>query len=113
MKRFEFARGTSNKFWQIEVSGLSIVTRWGRIGAAGQSKTKRFKSAPLAKTEHDRLVAEKIRKGYRAVHAKALAKRLAGATEREKASRRKQFHREWDRGKTLSRRGYARAALKS
>jgi predicted DNA-binding WGR domain protein len=64
MRRFELSEGTSNKFWEIEVDGSSVTTRWGRLGTNGQSKTKEFASAAKAQAEHDALVREKTGKGY-------------------------------------------------
>lgn len=61
---FTFQDETSNKFWEVELSGVSVTTRWGRIGADGQSKTKEFSNAEKAKTEYDKLVKEKVGKGY-------------------------------------------------
>jgi uncharacterized protein (TIGR02996 family) len=40
------------------------VTRYGKIGTDGQKTIKAFKTAGEAKAEHDKLVAEKTRKGY-------------------------------------------------
>ncbi|SOY44847.1 hypothetical protein CBM2592_A130110 [Cupriavidus taiwanensis] len=37
---------------------------YGRIGSAGQSSMKAFDSAERARREMDKLVAEKLRKGY-------------------------------------------------
>jgi predicted DNA-binding WGR domain protein len=49
---------------EIELSGDTVTTWWGRIGAAGQSKSKKFADAAKAKAEYDKLVAEKTGKGY-------------------------------------------------
>jgi DNA ligase-1 len=64
-RRFEFNEGTSNKFWEVSVSGSEMTTRWGRIGSAGQSKTKSFASAEAARAAADKLIAEKTKEGYR------------------------------------------------
>ncbi len=61
---FEFSEGTSNKFWEVELSGNSVTTRWGRIGSDGQSTTKDFSDTEKAKSEYNKLVGEKARKGY-------------------------------------------------
>jgi predicted DNA-binding WGR domain protein len=37
MRRFEFHDDRSHKFWEIERDGAVVTTRWGRIGAAGQT----------------------------------------------------------------------------
>jgi DNA ligase-1 len=61
---FEFADGTSSKFWELSVGGSDLTTRWGRIGSDGQSKTKTFADAAKARAEADKLIEEKTRKGY-------------------------------------------------
>ncbi len=38
MPRYEYASGTSNKFWEITRDGSTVTTRYGRIGAAGQQQ---------------------------------------------------------------------------
>ncbi|MDI1428301.1 WGR and DUF4132 domain-containing protein [Polyangium sorediatum] len=64
MRRFEFVEGSSKKFWQIERDGSQLSIQWGKIGTAGQSQVKDFPSDPKAQAEHDKLVAEKTKKGY-------------------------------------------------
>ena len=64
-RRFEFRDGTSSKFWEVEVRGDEMTVRYGRIGSAGQTKTKSFATAALAVKAADALVAEKTAKGYR------------------------------------------------
>jgi uncharacterized protein (TIGR02996 family) len=79
MPRYELSEGTSNKFWEITLSGTSFTTTYGKIGTAGQSTLKEFKSAAEAQKEHDKLVAEKLKKGYGLVGAGATAAGKAGA----------------------------------
>lgn len=67
MARYEFTEGSSMKFWQISLRGSSFTTRYGKIGTAGQTATKRFGSASEAEKAHDKLVAEKVKKGYKPV----------------------------------------------
>jgi uncharacterized protein (TIGR02996 family) len=67
MPRYEFSEGTSNKFWEIQLAGKSFTTTYGRIGSDGQTTIKKFKSDAEAKKEHDKLVAEKTKKGYQLV----------------------------------------------
>lgn len=64
MARYEYSQGSSSKFWEIALDGTSVVTRWGKIGSKGQETTKSFETEREAKKEHDRLVAEKTKKGY-------------------------------------------------
>lgn len=61
---FELVDGKSSKFWEIKLDGSSVTTRYGRIGASGQSTTKDHGSAAAAQAEHDKLVIEKTKKGY-------------------------------------------------
>jgi uncharacterized protein (TIGR02996 family) len=67
MPRYEFSEGTSNKFWQIELEGSAFTTTYGKIGTDGQSTTKEFDSPERAKKEYDKLIAEKVKKGYELV----------------------------------------------
>ncbi|MBN1610607.1 MAG: WGR and DUF4132 domain-containing protein [Polyangiaceae bacterium] len=71
MRRFEFSKGSSNKFWQVEQRGASLVIQWGKIGTNGQSQTKEFAGDAKAKSETDKLIAEKKKKGYVEVTAAA------------------------------------------
>ena len=64
MPRYEFVEGTSKKFWEIGIAGKDVTTAWGRIGTPGASKTKAFASPAAAQKEHDKLIAEKTKKGY-------------------------------------------------
>ena len=64
MPRYELSEGTSHKFWEIELSGASFTTTYGRIGTAGQTTQKQFASAAEARRAHDKLIAEKLAKGY-------------------------------------------------
>jgi DNA ligase-1 len=61
---FEFVQGSSNKFWEVSQSGNTMTTRWGRIGSAGQSKTKTFADDQAAADAVARLVDEKTAEGY-------------------------------------------------
>ena len=69
--RYEFSEGTSNKFWEIALASSSFTTTFGKIGATGQTTIKKFSSAADAKKEHDKLVAEKVKKGYKLAGGKA------------------------------------------
>jgi len=63
-RHFEFVEGSSSKFWEITLDGSSFTTRFGRIGTSGQESLKEWDSADKAKKEYDKLVAEKVKKGY-------------------------------------------------
>jgi predicted DNA-binding WGR domain protein len=66
-RRFEFEDTTSSKFWAIERDAADVTVTFGRIGATGQRKTKSFPSEEKAAHEEEKLIAEKLGKGYREV----------------------------------------------
>jgi predicted DNA-binding WGR domain protein len=59
-----FEQGTSRKFWRASAKGCDLRVTYGRIGTSGQEMLKQFDSADRARRELDKLVAEKLRKGY-------------------------------------------------
>lgn len=54
----------SSKFWNIEQEGSSHTVTYGRIGSNGQSGTKSFPSEDAARKDAEKLVKEKLGKGY-------------------------------------------------
>jgi uncharacterized protein (TIGR02996 family) len=64
VRTFEFNDGKSQKFWNIALKGSAFTVTYGRMGAKGQTQTKTFKDAAKAQAAHDKLVAEKLAKGY-------------------------------------------------
>jgi predicted DNA-binding WGR domain protein len=79
-REFHFQDGASNKFWKIELEASSFTVHFGRIGTMGQTQTKEFSSAAEAKAACDKLIAEKVKKGYKEVTASKPA--VAGAVAR-------------------------------
>jgi len=61
---FEFVEGASSKYWEVSQAGNTMTTRWGRIGSAGQSKTKTFADPQAAANAMAILVEEKTDEGY-------------------------------------------------
>jgi predicted DNA-binding WGR domain protein len=59
-------RGTSAsaKFWEVDIDGSTIVVRFGKIGAAGQTTRKDLPHPAAAQLEADKLIAQKVKKGY-------------------------------------------------
>jgi predicted DNA-binding WGR domain protein len=72
-RRFEFNQGTSSKFWEVSLEDRLVRVRFGRIGTEGQRADKKLASPALAAKEHDKLVAEKLKKGYVEVAAASLS----------------------------------------
>ncbi|MBW3599268.1 MAG: STM4015 family protein [Planctomycetes bacterium] len=91
-REFEYADGKSFKFWKIDLQGNDVVTQYGRIGSEGQKTKKSFDSLEKAQKEYDKLVAEKLRKGYlektaaAAEPAKADAQKAAATGKGTKAA---------------------------
>lgn len=63
-RRFEFTEGSSRKFWEIGQDDIHLIIRFGRIGTNGQSQTKTFADAERVTREMNKLIAEKVKKGY-------------------------------------------------
>jgi uncharacterized protein (TIGR02996 family) len=64
MRTFQYSDAKSHKFWNIEVSGSGFTVTYGKVGAAGQTQTKSFATAEKAQAEADKLIREKLKKGY-------------------------------------------------
>lgn len=81
----EFRKGTSDKFYEVEVQELEpkgqakVTFRYGRIGQAGQSKEDTFIHFGAASLAADNKFAEKLAKGY--VETKSALHALAAAFE--------------------------------
>lgn len=59
-RRFEFTKGTSNKFWQVTMRSNGALIQWGKIDGHTSQQTIGHKEA------HKR-VAQKLGKGYREI----------------------------------------------
>jgi DNA ligase-1 len=68
-RRFEMVDGGSAKFWEVTVTGSAFAVRYGRIGTNGQTQVKSFTSPAEASSAAEKLVSEKVGKGYREVRA--------------------------------------------
>jgi uncharacterized protein (TIGR02996 family) len=64
MRTFVFTDAKSNKFWNIDLQGSRFTVTFGKVGTAGQTQTKDFSDEDEARQAHDKLVAEKLGKGY-------------------------------------------------
>lgn len=73
-REFEYVDGKSFKFWKIELRDSDLITQYGRIGSTGQETQKSFGTPEKAQKEYDKLVAEKMNKGYVEKSAAAPAK---------------------------------------
>lgn len=65
MQRYlTFKDATSDKFWKIETDGKSFKVTYGKTGSAGVTQIKEFASAEKCEVEANKLVTEKLKKGY-------------------------------------------------
>ena len=69
MRRFELSEGSSNKFWEIAVEGAGYTVRYGKIGTDGQLQSKSFSTQAAALKQAEKVIAEKLGKGYREIGA--------------------------------------------
>ncbi|EMO24877.1 WGR domain protein [Leptospira interrogans serovar Bataviae str. HAI135] len=58
-----FKDGSSDKFWNIEVSGNSFTVTYGKTGTSGTSQTKTFDNEEKCLKEAQKLLSEKLKKG--------------------------------------------------
>ena len=63
-RRFEFVGGKSDKFWTIELKGKEVLVTFGRNGTIGQATTKSFADIVAAQKHADRIIDQKLAKGY-------------------------------------------------
>ena len=73
---FENTQGNHNKFWAIELTGnhggddgtiWKLTRRWGQIGQEGRTMIESYDCYNTAEITKDRLIKEKIVKGYESV----------------------------------------------
>lgn len=64
MRHFELVGGTSSKFWEIGRDGTQVTVTFGRIGTTGQTQVKDLGTESAATTHVEKLIAEKVGKGY-------------------------------------------------
>ncbi len=64
VRYFEFKDDKSSKFWEISQAGNIVRVRYGKLGTNGQSQEKSFLDEAEANSHANKLVKEKIGKGY-------------------------------------------------
>ena len=67
MRRFINQTGDSNKFWNIIQMDNSYTLTWGKIGTEGRTNEKTFASPEDCSKEIEKLIKEKLSKGYQEV----------------------------------------------
>lgn len=64
MRRFEYIQGNQAKFWEVSRRGATLTMASGRIGGTPKTRTKQLMDAMAAEQEFDRLIRDKLRRGY-------------------------------------------------
>lgn len=65
MKRhLTFRDEKSDKFWSIDVNGNSFTVTFGKSGTTGTSQTKTFDTPEKSLAEAEKLMNDKLKKGY-------------------------------------------------
>jgi len=68
---FECKQKDSNKFWAVEVVAKKgttyLIRRYGKIGQTGRSMVEEFPYRSFALRRREKLIDEKIQKGYKPV----------------------------------------------
>jgi DNA ligase-1 len=63
-RRFECVEGTSNKFWEVWVTGCEMWTCYGRLGSGGSKTVKTLADEATAIATAGKMIREKTGKGY-------------------------------------------------
>lgn len=63
-KHLKYIDGTSDKFWQIEVQQTTYTVTYGKNGTKGTSQSKTFESSEECLKAAEKILNEKIKKGY-------------------------------------------------
>lgn len=72
----EDEKGSHNKFWSYEIIGSEVTYRWGRVGQKSLGKPK-----PYDERAHQKLIQEKIKKGYKLASKEKLKAEVETAHE--------------------------------
>lgn len=63
-KNLKYIDGNSDKFWQIEVTGLEYTVTYGKNGTSGTTQTKTYSTNEECLKTAEKILAEKVKKGY-------------------------------------------------
>jgi predicted DNA-binding WGR domain protein len=64
VRRFVYKDAPIYKFWEISVQGTAYAVRFGKSGVTGTRQEKTFESADVCRTAAEKVIAEKLKKGY-------------------------------------------------
>lgn len=63
-RRFEFWGEKSCKFWEIELIGPVCTTYYGKINGSARAEANDYGSEAEAKKQYEKIIAQKLKKGY-------------------------------------------------
>lgn len=63
-RSLHYSDSKSDKFWIITLENNQHTVQYGRAGTQGQQQTKEFPTAEKARQSYEKLIREKIAKGY-------------------------------------------------
>jgi predicted DNA-binding WGR domain protein len=84
--------GQAEKFWEITVTDSEIRVRFGKVGANGQTTVKTLPDGPSAIREAERLVVEKLKKGYSEIRGDSDNESVIRAETKASVSKKKGQH---------------------
>ena len=84
-RRFVYQDTKSDKFWDIEFEGTTQTVVYGKTGTAGREAVKEFATAEECTKESEKLIAQKLKKGYTELAEGEAAPEKREYSEEEKA----------------------------
>ena len=84
-RRFIYQDAKSDKFWDIDFEGTTQTVVYGKTGTAGREAVKEFASAEECVQESEKLILQKLKKGYTELKEGEAAPEKRAYSEEEKA----------------------------
>ena len=84
-RRFVYQDAKSDKFWDIDFEGTTQTVVYGKTGTAGREAVKEFATAEECIKESEKLIAQKLKKGYTELAEGEAAPEKREYSEEEKA----------------------------
>ena len=84
-RRFVYQDAKSDKFWDIEFEGTTQTVVYGKTGTVGREAVKEFATAEECTKESEKLIAQKLKKGYTELKEGEAAPEKKEYSEEEKA----------------------------
>ena len=84
-RRFIYQDAKSDKFWDIDFEGTTQTVVYGKTGTAGREAVKEFATPKECTKESEKLIAQKLKKGYTELKEGEAAPEKREYSEEEKA----------------------------